>query len=399
MTIVYAFLDFGDGGAQRLTLTTWRHLDRSRFQPVLLCVRRAGALAAAAEAEGVPVRVLGRLARPFDVGAVPAIARALRELGADVVHVPLYSRASPYVRLAARLAGVRLVVAQEWSRPAAPSAVASAARRQVDRWLLALAPATRFIAVSEAHRTELIATGVAAGQVEVIYSGIDSERFDSAKWDRLAAREELGRMLRLVIEPDRPLVVVPARLHPMKGHADLLAAVRILSSRMPDVLVLCAGTGPLRRVLPALAEAAGLDRQVRFIGQWADMALLYAAADVVALSSRVEGLPSAMLEAFAARRAVVATDVGGVAEALTDGQTGLLVPPRRPAALAGALAELLSDPAARTALADRAYAHVQRAFQAEPATRRLEVLYERWWRELGGRPAAGGHVAHILAQL
>jgi glycosyltransferase involved in cell wall biosynthesis len=171
------------------------------------------------------------------------------------------------------------------------------------------------------------------------------------------------------------VVVVPARLHPMKGHVDLLAAMPALRARVPDVVVLCAGTGPLARVLPALAAAAGQADAVRFVGPWDDMPLLYGAADVVALPSRVEGLPSAMLEAWAALRPVVAPAVGGVPEAVVDGVHGRCVPSRDPAALA---------------MHGRAL--VLERFRAEPAARAFEAIHARWGdaARRGSAAARGG---------
>ncbi len=299
VTVVFAFLDMDDGGAQRLALRSARGLDPSAFRPRILCVRRRGGLVDAAEAAGIATTVLGRLERPFDVGAVVSIARWLRAAGAGVVHVSLYSRAAPYVRLAARLARVPLVVAHEHCRAAPPPRL----RRWVDR---ALAPGTGFVAVSRADRDALVASGAPPAAVHVVYPGIDLAAF--APGDRAAARAALAW------PADRPIVLVPARLHPMKRHVDLIAALPALAARVPDVWVVCAGGGPLARVLPALAAAAGGGAQVSFVGPRADMPTLMAAADVVALCSGVEGVPAALAEGQAAGRCVVATAVGGVPE-------------------------------------------------------------------------------------
>ena len=105
---------------------------------------------------------------------------------------------------------------------------------------------------------------------------------------------------------------------------------------------------------------------------------LYAAADLVVLPSRVEGLPSVILEAFAASRAVVATAVGGVAEALRDGEEGRLVPARSPEALRAAIVEIASDRELRRAMGERGRRRAFEAFHVRDATRRLEAVYERW---------------------
>jgi glycosyltransferase involved in cell wall biosynthesis len=365
--VVYGFLDLGDGGAQRLTLATLRHLDRERFAPAIVCARGGGALVPRARADGVEVLELGRLARPFDLGAVAAIAAALAGLGARILHVQLYSRSSPYFRAAARRAGTPVVVAHEWSRPSRPGR----ARRLADRLLR---PGTRFLATSAAQRRELIEAGVRGSEIEVLLSGIELAPFGDIA--REAARAELG------LEPGRPIVLVPARLQPVKGHADLIALLPALRERVPDLLVLCAGTGPLAAELPGRAESAGVAEMVRFLGHRGDIPRLMAAADLVALPSRAEGVPSALLEAMAARRAVVATAVGGVAEAVADGVEGRLVAAGDGAGFAAALAELLLDPARAAAMGERGRARVAAGFRVEATARRLEELYARWL----GRP-------------
>ncbi len=371
VTVVYAFLDLGDGGAQRLALQTRQHLDPARFRPRLVCLRAHGLLVDRALAAGIPVDILGRLGRPFDIGAVPVLARWLRAARAGIVHVPLYSRAAPYARLAARLAGVPLTVAHEHSRAAPPGPL----RRLADRLL---APDTCFVAVSEADRANLIAAGVPAAAVHVVYPGIDLDRF--APRDRAAARASLG------LPAERPLVLVPARLHPAKGHADLIAALPRLVARVPEVLVLCAGGGPLARALPALAEAAGGSAHLRFLGPRDDMPALMAAADVVALASHVEGLPAALIEAQVAGRAVVATAVGGVGELVADRITGRLIPAATPAALADALADTLTDPSGRDEMARRARAAAIGRFDIVRVTRQLEAIYTRELARRRGRP-------------
>jgi glycosyltransferase involved in cell wall biosynthesis len=365
--VAFAFLDFNGGGAQRLAVETWRALDPDRYRPTLICVRGRGRLVPEAEALGVPVTRLGRLERPWDLAAVPELARALRRLGADIVHVPLYSRASPYVRLAARLAGTPLTVAHEHCRDRPPGRL----RRLVDRRLAD--GRTRFVAVSRSDEATLRSAGIPAERIAVLPNGVDTARFRPA--DRLAARAATG------LPADRPLVLVAARLEPRKGQVDLLAALPALRRRVPDLVVAFAGDGPQARALPALAAAAGLGDATRFLGHRSDMPDLVAAADVVALPSRHEGLPLAVLEAMAGARAVVATDVGGTAEAVLDGLTGRLVPPRAPAALAAALGDLLGDPAGRSAMAERARERALEHFDIRATTRRLMALYDGWLAE------------------
>jgi glycosyltransferase involved in cell wall biosynthesis len=174
------------------------------------------------------------------------------------------------------------------------------------------------------------------------------------------------------------VALVPARLVAAKGHDDLISVLPAVLARAPRLMVLCAGDGPLAGRLAERLRGEGLAGSVRLLGHSEEMPDLLAAADFIVLPSRVEGLPSVVLEAFAAGRAVVATDAGGVREALTDGCEGRLVPVGDGAALAAAVAELATDPARRAAMAERGRARVERDFRLDRATRRLEAVYERW---------------------
>lgn len=361
--MVFGFLDLGEGGAQRLTLATCKALRSGRYRPVLLCARGDGSLVEPARALGLPVRTLGRLRRPFDLATVALLAEELRELRADILHVALYSRVSPYFRLAAQLAGVPLIVAHDWSLPGRLPPL----RRSAD---LLLRRRTRFIAASRAQERDLLHAGVRPEAIAVVHAGIEVERFSAGA--RQATRAALG------LEEGRPVALVPARLVAAKGHDDLISALPSVLARQPRLMVLCAGAGPLLGALAERLRREGLQGNVRLLGHSEAMPDLLAAADFVVLPSRVEGLPSALLEAFAARRAVVATDAGGVREALTDGAEGRLVPVGDGTALAGAVADLAANPALREAMAGRGRARVERDFRLDSATRRLEAVYERW---------------------
>lgn len=219
--------------------------------------------------------------------------------------------------------------------------------------------------------------GIPPAAIRVIHSGIECRRFD------IESRNEARRALGL--PADAPILLVPARLVPVKGHATLLAALPALAGGFPDLLALLAGDGPLRAELESRAGELGLSNRVRFLGHRDDIPRLLAAADLVVLPSRTEGLPSALLESFAARRAVVASDVGGVAEALRDGVEGRLVRAGESDALVAATAELLADRTRRDAMGERARRVVEERFDVRRTTRALEEAYEAWLAEAASR--------------
>jgi glycosyltransferase involved in cell wall biosynthesis len=134
------------------------------------------------------------------------------------------------------------------------------------------------------------------------------------------------------------------RLSEEKGHSSLLEALKVLRCRNVLPIAMFAGVGPLEAELRARCEVGGLNGQVRFLGYRADLKTVLAASDLVVLPSISEGLPLAAIEALAAGRPIVATNIGGIPEVVVDERTGLLVPPQQPALLAQAIHRILTDP-------------------------------------------------------
>ncbi len=210
------------------------------------------------------------------------------------------------------------------------------------------------IAISEGVRAMLIESGVEPARIHLVPSGVEPAWFAPRPGARAAARERHG------ISDAQWLAVVVGALEERKGHAVLLDA--LASLRDPRLRVLCAGDGSLRDALPAHAAALGLGDTVRFLGAVDDVAELLAAADAFLMPSHHEGLGVAALEAMAAGLPVVASRVGGLPEAVIDGETGLLVPPGEAAALAHAIARLVADPAQARAFGAAGRARVEACF-------------------------------------
>lgn len=247
------------------------------------------------------------------------------------------------------------------------------ARRAVVAVERALARHTdALVAVSPAVRDALLAAGVGRSeQWHVLPLAVDLAP--------LAAGSPRGCLRAAIGVPDgAPLVGAVGRLAPVKDLGVLLHAL----VHLPGVHLALVGDGPSRPSLAAEADRLGISDRVHLPGWWAEVGEVYADLDVVALTSRNEGTPSALIEAAAAGRPVVATDVGGVGGLLGDGRRGTLVPAGDVAATAGALQAVLDDPegAARRAAAARAYALDRHS--APGAAAAHAALYRR----LLGRP-------------
>jgi glycosyltransferase involved in cell wall biosynthesis len=201
---------------------------------------------------------------------------------------------------------------------------------------------------------------VADARCTVIYNGIACERFTVC--DRI---------------PRQPVVFgCVASLFSHKGHAVLIEAVRQLRAQGIVVSVLCAGSGPLEMALRAQAAEAKVDDIVIFGGQVDDIVMFFKGIDVLVLpSTEREGMPMSILEAMAAGKPVIASDVGGVSEAVLGGKTGVLVPPRDPKALAGAMKRAVLDIMSFAAMGDRGRRFARAEFSRQTMLDRIERLY------------------------
>jgi glycosyltransferase involved in cell wall biosynthesis len=354
------------GGAEGQALLLARGL-RARGHDLLL-ITEEGRLGA------VPPDLLAAVA---EVPPRPRRARlrALREIlaaaRADVLHCQL-PVANLWGTVAGRGAGVPVVIisflsTDPWKRWY---------HRLADRYAAARADGLlcNSRGVAELYRRRL---GRAASKIRVIYNGVDVERFDPGR--HLASREEIRRA-ELHLPAGAPLVVNVANLYAVKNqklllravarlHADLAAAAR------PYLLLL--GEGPEKESLLAEAGRLGFLPYLRLLGSVAEVERYLAAADVFVLSSEAEGFSNALLEAMAAGRACLASDVGGNAEALAEG-AGIVFPRGDEAALAAALREVLTDDRRREELAVEARRRAVEEFGLE----RMIVETEGWYEEL-----------------
>jgi glycosyltransferase involved in cell wall biosynthesis len=203
-----------------------------------------------------------------------------------------------------------------------------------------------------------------------IPTGIDAEGFASGRPLRDAVRRSLG------LAAETPVVGVVAFLRPDKGHRVLLEAMPSVLKRYPGTILLAAGDGSERSGLEAHARTLRLGNSVRFLGRRDDVPGLLTALDVFCLPSvRNEGVPQAILQASAAGLPIVSTRVGGIPEAVRHGDTGLLVEPGDPSALADAVCGLLSDASLRARMGIAGAEHVRARFSLAGMLDRTEDAF------------------------
>jgi glycosyltransferase involved in cell wall biosynthesis len=328
-------------GGQNQVLLTAAGMAQRGLRTALAC-RRRGALIARAEAAGLAVHGIGFRGDLWPP-AVIGLARLLRRerFRVLVLHDP---HAVSAALVAARLAGPRPLLAVR--RVDFPLASPLSRRKY--------AACDRVVVVSRAIGRVVEEGGVPAARLRLVYEGVPDRSPAAGGDDALA---ELG------IPKGAPVVGNVAALTGHKDHATLVDAMALLRRRRPETRLVIAGEGPLRGALEAQVRERGLGGGVVFAGFRRDLDRLMPAFSLFCLSSHLEGLGTSLLDAMAFGLPVVATAAGGIPEAVLDGVTGRLVPPREPEALASALAEVLADEECR-----RAYGAAGRRFFLERFT-------------------------------
>jgi glycosyltransferase involved in cell wall biosynthesis len=360
LRVLFVIDELDIGGTEQQIRELARHIDRARFEPIVCCFRHG---AKAREIEELGVRVIHEPKHlKADPGLVVRLARRMRQERIDLVQTYLWT-ANTWARLAARMAGVRFVVASErnvdiWEERY---------KRVIGRWLAR--STDRIIANSEAVRRYLLDRGgLAPDKVVTVYNGVNFDRFH-VPCDPALRRAELG------LPGDAVLAGVVARVEPAKDHATLLRALALISRRVPRLhLVIVGGGGEVARLQSSAIEL-GIADKVRFTGPRTDAAEWLQSLDISVLSSVKEGLSNTVLESMAAGRPMVATDVGGNAEVIVEGETGFLVPPRDPAALGEALARLAQSPEAMARFGRAGRKRVHAMFSVSRMVARTEALY------------------------
>jgi glycosyltransferase involved in cell wall biosynthesis len=353
-------------GVSRLFSWWFPRFDRQRFAVSLCGLKRPEPATDWLAAQGIPVHHLGR--GRFDPRILSDLVALARERRARVLHVHGYA-AADFGRLAARLAGCKLVLHEHFADPAMPGyqGVADRALRRFTDAAIAVSGSTREFLVRERH--------VPRERVRLIWNGAPLEEFAPVSRERaLAARKTLGL-------PDDALVFgTIGRLSAQKGHAYLLDAARNVLATHASARLLVVGDGDLMASLREQAHAFGIADRTVFAGHRGDVPDLLGVLDIFCISSLYEGTPLALFEAMAAGKAIVSTAVDGCREVLTDGETGLLVPPADKAALAMALSRLLGDAKLRVALSIRAR-EASRLYDVRACVEAMQALYDDVLRE------------------
>jgi glycosyltransferase involved in cell wall biosynthesis len=366
LRIVYFIDTLGVGGTELNAVRLAESLDPAKFAISMACFGD-GPLRARLEAAGIPIHIY-RLRSLYGIGMVRQgrrFARFLKDEQVDVVHShDRYSNL--FCMMWGRYAGTRgLIASKRWGTSMRIT------HKVTNR--LAYRLAGRVLGNST-QVGESLATveRVPRARIVVVPNFVDDHAFDVAPPESIdALRRELD------IASDALVVGIVARLHPVKDHATLIKATALLKAEFPSLLVVLIGSGPTRSDLEALAAAEGVESIVRFAGLRTPPPNLHSLFDVSVLCSLSEGFPNTIVEAMAAGRPVVGTNVGGVPDAVREGVNGRLVPAQDPPALAAAIAELLRDPALRRRMGSAGQRIARDEYSAATVLPRLGALYNQ----------------------
>ncbi len=355
--------DLKVGGAERVIAEMAKGLDREKFAVCVWCLARGGEIADELEESGIQTKILDIQNYHNPIQAIKFV-RLLRKEGPDIIHCHGYF-ASVIGRIAAKLSGVPALISH------VHSTYWNYRKRHILMERILSFLTHKIVCCSEAVKKFVTeCEGIKPSKVMVIYNGVDEEKFFLRK-NSSSLKTQLG------IHPEDSVVGTISSLAPHKGQADLIRAAPAVFESFPHVRILIVGDGMLREKLENLTRDLKIQDRVIFAGTRTDAAQLLSLMDVFVLpSSSREGLGLAIIEAMACEKPVVATAVGGIPEVVLNGETGFLVPPRNPDALARAIGELLHNPQKAKEMGRRGRMRFEEKFTRKKMISEIEALYQ-----------------------
>jgi len=315
----------------------------------------------------------------WDLIALSKLSKLIKEGKFDLVHTHT-SKAGFIGRLAAKICRVKIIVHTPHGHVFYSyfGKFKTAFFIKLEKWAAKFTD--RIITLTGLGRDEHVRLGIAeAGKFLPVYCGIDLTRFLSCQIDVEAGRKKWQ------IAKDDLVVGMVSRLVPIKGVEYFIRAIPEIKKEMPRVKFLIVGDGPLKEGLEKLAENLGVGREIIFTGNRNDIPDFMAIFDVYVLTSLNEGLGRTLIEAMASGKCAVATRVGGVAEIVIDGETGILVEPKDPLGLKKAIVKLLTNKDLRDKMGNKAKERAKALFGVDTMIEKTEKLYQELARLKGIR--------------
>jgi len=356
--------DLAIGGLQQVVVNICRTIDREHFDVSVLCLRELGEFTHEIESLGIRVLFLPQDPDRTDYFSFLKVANILRQEKIDIIHT---HNTQPFVdgTIGALMSGVKTIVHTDHARD-----FPDKKRYMFAEWLMSLF-AYKIVGVSDHTSKNLIKyEKISRRKIVTIPNGIDETKFDISI-DKKKKKEDLG------ISKNGHVIGLCVRLTEQKGITYLLKAMPDVVKVMPDITLIIAGDGPLKKDLEKESDLLGVSDNVLLIGPRLDVSEILKLFDLYVLPSLWEGFPMVLLEAMAAKCPILATDVGGNPSAIVSGENGVLVPSRSPKALAEQIIYLLLNHDLRTKCAEKSLEIFQHNFSARGMTSKYEQLYRR----------------------
>lgn len=351
--------DLKIGGLERVIENITIHLDSEKFRVFVLCLTRGGEIAERLIANGKDVEILG-IKNYHNPLSLIKVVKWLRQEKIDIVHTHAYP-AGVLGRAAAIVARVPCIIHHVHS-------IHSYNRRQLLIERLLSGFTDKIISCSNAVRGFMIRTAkVKEDKTITIYNGVP------LSW--LSNNRDASDIRKVFNIPENsPVVGTVGRLHAIKGHKYLLEAAVTIQKTMGDVHFLIVGDGLLRKELEDMSRRLKLSNVI-FTGRRTDVNKLLTAMDIFVLLSVSEGLGIVIIEAMAAGLPVVATKIGGISEIVSNGISGILVPPEDPDAIANAIIMLLNDKEMAKRMGATGRGIYEQQFTSELMVKSIEEVY------------------------
>lgn len=356
INIMHIVFSLECGGAEKVAIGLSGKLNGGVFNSCICCLDAFGELSDEARKKEIEVILVKR--KPGKDITLPfRLARIIKEKRIDLVHThnmgPLF-----YGTLAAKLAGVPVVINTRHSRE----------KKRKGSYVWNMNDAV--ITISEDAKKELLKWNrIDTKKTKVIHNGIDTNRYACLQ-DGSEARSMLN------INTSTFVVGTVARLSPVKDQFTLIDAFSKVISETNDAKLIFVGDGALREELISYTKKLGIYDKVMFLGFRDDVFNILPTFDVFVLSSLTEGISLTLLEAMAAGRPIVATNVGGNPEVIIDGVTGFLIPPKEPQNMSEAIAKILQNPELAKQMGEAGRRRVEEKFSLERMVKEYRDLYE-----------------------
>ncbi len=368
--VVEVSSDSNIGGAGKCILTFLRTYDRSKFD-VSVIIPVGSKLKPEIKALGTRVYELEDLAeKSLDLKAVSKLKRLFKQIRPDIVH----THASMSARLAAKQCGIKTVYTRHSVFP--PPAKISKGVGKLINGFINNHTADRIIAVAEAAKDNLTATGVDEKKIDVVLNGVDALKpFDPETLGK--TKEKYG------IRPGQKTAAIVARLNEVKGHKYFVEAAEIIKKRGLDMKFLIAGTGETEDEIRGLIKEKGLEDTVVMLGFLNDVEPLMNVMDIqVNCSFGTEATSLSLLEGMSLGKPAVVTDFGGNPGVIKDGVNGYLVPTRDPKALADRIEKLASDDELYSRISKNCLEIYAKTFTSEANARKIEEIYNQLYKSI-----------------